>query len=120
MPYPNVDALDWNSLQPHYDALRTEPLNPDNADAWLQRWSDLASVLYEAQVQIQRAITENTADADADRQFQTLVEEILPRARIADQALRDRLLGTRRLHPCTGQTRIVPALRRRSAHLCRG
>ena len=89
MSFPKIDPLDWSTIQPHVDALLAAELTSENAAAWLQRWSDLASVLYEAQAQINRAITENTADAEADRRFKILVDEILPRARVADQALRE-------------------------------
>lgn len=92
MPYPQVDPLSWSSIQPHVDALLAADLTPANADAWLQRWSDLASVLYEAQSQIYREVSENTADEEADKRFQILVEQIIPQARVAEQALRDRLL----------------------------
>jgi oligoendopeptidase F len=93
MTFPQVNTLDWSTIQPHIDALLAAELTPTTAGAWLQQWSDLASVLYEAQSQINRRVTENTADEEADRQFLTFVEQILPQARIATQTLRDRLLS---------------------------
>ncbi len=93
MSFPQVDPLDWRTIQPHVDALLAAELTPAVADTWLQQWSDLASVLYEAQARINRKVTENTADIEADQQFLTFVEQIMPQARIADQALRDRLLA---------------------------
>ena len=53
MSFPQVDPLDWRTIQPHVDALLAAELTPATADAWLQQWSDLASVLYEAQMQHQ-------------------------------------------------------------------
>jgi oligoendopeptidase F len=93
MSFPQVDPLDWRTIQPHVDALLAAELTPATADAWLQQWSDLASVLFEAQAQINRKVTENTADEEADRQFMLLVEQIIPQTRVAEQALRDRLLA---------------------------
>ena len=84
MSFPQVDPLDWRTIQPHVDALLAAELTPATADAWLQQWSDLASVLYEAQSQINRKVTENTADEEADQQFMTFVEQIMPQARVAD------------------------------------
>ena len=84
MSFPQVDPLDWRTIQPHVDALLAAELTPATADAWLQQWSDLASVLYETQVQINRKVTENTADEEADRQFLIFVEQIMPQARVAD------------------------------------
>jgi oligoendopeptidase F len=92
MAYPQINPLDWSTVQPHVDALLAAELTPANADAWLQRWSDLASVLYEAQSRIYREVSENTADEAADRRFCILVEQIIPQARVSEQALRDRLL----------------------------
>ncbi len=91
--YPQLDPLDWSTIQPHVDALLAADLTPANTRAWLQRWSDLASVLDEANAQIYRAITENTADEVADARFKTLVKDILPAAALAEQALRRKLLA---------------------------
>lgn len=99
MTYPNADPFDWSSVQPYVDGLLSEQLTPETAAGWLQRWSDLASVLYQAQAQVQRETTEDTTDEAADRRFQILVEEILPRARVADQALKARLLSLEGLEP---------------------
>ncbi len=93
MPYPTLDPLDWSTIQPHVDALLAVELTSAGTDAWLQQWSDLAAVLYESGAQIQRAVTENTADKEAERRFLIHVEQIIPRAKVASQALRDKLLG---------------------------
>ena len=111
MSYPTMNPMDWNTVQPHVDALLAAELTPATADAWLQQWSDLASVLYETQAQINRKVTENTADEEADRQFLVFVEQIMPQARVADQALRDRLL-TLQAHGYTPGPTTVELLRR--------
>ena len=71
--------MDWSTVQPHVDALLAAELTPATADAWLQQWSDLASVLYEAQMRINRKLTENTADEEADKQFLVLSSRSCPR-----------------------------------------
>jgi len=111
MPYPELDPMDWRTIQPHVDALLAAELTPATADAWLQQWSDLASVLYEAQMRINRKVTENTADEEADKQFLVFVEQIMPQARVADQALRDRLL-TLQAHGYMPGSDTVELLRR--------
>jgi oligoendopeptidase F len=93
MSYPTLDPLDWSTIQPHVDALLAAELTPAGADAWLQQWSDLAAVLYESAAQIQRAVTENTADKEAERRFLIHVEQIIPQQKVASQALRDKLLA---------------------------
>ena len=111
MSFPQVQPLDWRTIQPHVDALLAAELTPATAAAWLQQWSDLASVLYEAQMRINRKLTENTADEEADKQFLVFVEQIMPQARVADQALRDRLLALQ-AHGYTPEPDSVELLRR--------
>ena len=91
MPYPKVDPLDWSTVQPHVDALLARELTPDSVQDWLQQWSDLESVLYETAAAIQRAVSENTADKEAERRFLLMVEHMLPQMKLANQALRDKL-----------------------------
>ena len=80
-PSPRLNPMDWRTVQPHVDVLLVAEFTPTSADAWLQHWSDLASVLYEAQALVNRKVSENTADEEADRQFLILVEQIMPQAR---------------------------------------
>lgn len=91
--YPHVDPLQWVSIQPHVDTLLQEEIDLASAADWLLRWSDLNSVLQEAGARIYRAVTENTADAVAEERFNRYVEEILPRFRVAEQALKRKLLA---------------------------
>jgi oligoendopeptidase F len=93
MTYPTLNPFDWDTIQPHVDRLLGAELHPAATEAWLQDWSDLSAVLYEAYAQIQREITENTADTEAEARFLTFTEKIQPPLRMADQALRDKLLG---------------------------
>jgi oligoendopeptidase F len=93
MPYPNINPLDWTTVQPHVDALLAADLSHDSVDPWLQQWSDLAAVLQESAAQIKRAVSENTADQEAEQRFLVLVEQIIPQTQLAEQALRDKLLA---------------------------
>ncbi len=111
MTYPKVDPLDWNTIRPYIDELLVADLSAAEAEAWLQRWSDLAAVLYEAQAQIQRAISENTADEEAERRFLVVVEQVLPRIRIAGQQLRGRLLALTGYVPAPDSAMLVRRFR---------
>ena len=97
--FPQVNALDWATVQPHFDALLAIELNAQTIDGWLQQWSDLEAVLEEAGAQIYREITENTADAAAEERFNLYVEQILPQAKIAVQALKQKLLAVEGYQP---------------------
>ena len=46
--FPQINALDWATVQPHFDALLAIDLNAQTIDNWLQQWSDLEAVLDEA------------------------------------------------------------------------
>ena len=93
MPYSDINPLDWSTVQPHVDALLATELSRDNAESWLQRWSDLTAILHESRSQIYRDVSENTADEEAEKRFLLFVEQIMPQAKIAAQALKNKLLA---------------------------
>ena len=63
-------------------------------------------MFHEAASGVQRAVSENTADKTAEERFLHLIEEILPKNRVAEQALRDKLLGVRGYTPAP-ETRLL-------------
>lgn len=91
--FSTIDPLDWRTIQPHVDALLAAPLTTQNEPVWLKGWSDLSAILYETRVQITRAVSENTADQEADARFKHFIGEIFPHLAQADQALRQKWLG---------------------------
>lgn len=93
LPYSSVDAGDWSTVQPHVDTLLAAPLDEAAVDGWLAQWSGLAAVLAEAGAQIYRDVTENTADAAAEQRFEHFIGQIEPQARVAEQALKQKLLA---------------------------
>jgi oligoendopeptidase F len=113
--YPTFDALDWASVQPRVDALLTAELTPQSAAGWLEQWGAVAAVLYEAQAQVYRDTMEDTTNADADRRFQILVNEILPKMRVAEQALRDKLLALEGYEPAPEHELLVRRFRAQAA-----
>lgn len=91
--YPDVNALDWNSIQPHIESLLAAELTPDTVRDWLQQWSDLESVLDEEVAWIYRGITENTADKEADARFKQIVQEVFPQWQKAEQQLKEKWMA---------------------------
>jgi oligoendopeptidase F len=90
--YPQIDPLDWQTIEPHFGALRDADLDASTASAWLLAWSNLEAALREAGAQIYREVTEDTADPEAEKRFNRFVEEIMPQARVAEQALKQKWL----------------------------
>jgi oligoendopeptidase F len=99
LSHPQVNVADWGSVQPHVDALLAAPLDEAAVDGWLRQWSALAETLAEAEAQIYRDVTENTADAAAEQSFTHFVSEIKPQSQIAEQALKQRLLAVEGYQP---------------------
>ncbi len=97
--YPQADASDWNTIQPHVDALLAVPLGADDVAGWLRQWSALNAVLEEAGAQIYREVTENTADAAAEQRFEHFMGAVMPKARVAEQALKQKLLAVPGFEP---------------------
>ncbi len=97
--YPKIDIMDWQSIQPHVDALLAAELTPKNVREWLQQWSDLESVLDEEMSWIYRAITENTADEEANARFQKVVGEVFPKWQVAEQQLNEKWVAVEGYKP---------------------
>jgi len=111
MTYSDVDPLDWSTVQPHVDELLSTELARDTVGSWLQQWSDLMAVLREARTQIYRDVSENTADKEAEARFLILVEQVLPQARVAEQALKDKLLAFKDYSPAANTVMLIKRFR---------
>ncbi len=99
-----VNPLDWTTIQPQFQELQTQALDASNVEDWLQRWSDLEALIYEANAKAYRAKMENTASHSAEAAFLYLLENILPPFSIAANQLKQKLLGFKEYQP-TSQTR---------------
>lgn len=92
-PLPTLDPLDWNTIQPVVDDLLATHLTPDTLAAWLGRWSDVEAHLSEFGFRAYRAMTEDTTDAEAEKRFMYVVEELNPKTQVASQNLKQHLLA---------------------------
>jgi oligoendopeptidase F len=111
MPYSDINPLDWGTVRPHVDALLATVLSHDNVESWLQQWSDLTAVLHESRSQIHREVSENTADEEAEKRFIVFVEQIMPQAKIADQALKSKLLAFEDYSPSADNAMMMKRFR---------
>ncbi len=93
MAFPQIEILDWETIQPHIERLQAVELNQDNVTAWLQDWSDLSAAAHEGSAAIYRAVSENTADAEAEARFNRLVGDIQPKFSAANQTLKQQFLA---------------------------
>jgi oligoendopeptidase F len=82
----------WSQFQPYYDHLATRPLDNDTVTAFLTDWTRLSERVDEVSQRLYVATTLNTADPEAERQFNTFLDEIFPLAQAAEQRLKEKLL----------------------------
>ncbi len=84
----------WSDLQPFYDDLEQRPLTTESLGAWLTDFTRLSELISEYGARLHVAVTCDTTDAEAERLFNTFVEQIEPQAEAAEQRLKEKLLAS--------------------------
>ena len=93
----NIQALlewTWADIEPFFHELQIFELDANSVDTWLKDWSDLTSYLDELFTRLYIATTQFTADREVERRFNIFIESIQPRVKVADQALKKKLLDS--------------------------
>jgi oligoendopeptidase F len=85
-----MNPHDFESLAPHYAALEKAPLDADSARDWLQGWSDLEATIAEASSRAYRARVEDTTNQEAENVYLNLIENVIPKVRLAENTLEQR------------------------------
>lgn len=109
------NPMQWETMQPRVDALLAVELTQENVGDWLREWSDLTALLYEAHAQVYREVSENTADEEADKRFHHLMDEILPKSQVAEQALKEKFLAFKEYQPTDETEQMVKRFRTEAA-----
>ena len=109
--YDTINAHDWGTVAPHFDALAGADLTAQDVAGWLGRWSDLEKVLGEAGAKASRAKSEDTADEAAQAAYLHYVQEIVPRWTVAAQALKTKMLAVPGYEPQPEHTQFLRRLR---------
>ncbi|MEZ4587895.1 MAG: M3 family oligoendopeptidase [Gemmatimonadales bacterium] len=78
-PSDIADAT-WADLEPCYRALEAEPLDRENVEPWLARWSGFEAILTEAISSAMIAYTCDTADSAKEEAHRRFSIEIAPKA----------------------------------------
>lgn len=105
--FDTIDGNDWHSLAPHYAALRDTELTPALIPDWLQRWSDLERIVWDARAWHKRARARDTRDVAARDAFQRFVETVFTPALAANQMLQTKLLAVEDWQPAPDQREFV-------------
>ncbi len=104
-------ADDWSSWKPYFDQLESEELSVENLPAWLEKWSDLEGHLREESLKAGRARDENTADKTAEETYKRFLSDIRPKASVAGQALRAKLLAVQNYEPAPDEVDLLLRMR---------
>ena len=106
-----LDPQDWSTVAPYFSALADEDLKADDVSGWLLRWSELEKVLGEAGSWANRAKSEDTTNAEAEKAYLNFVQQIVPAWSVAAQGLKTKLLGVPGYEPDQEHTQFLRRLR---------
>ena len=94
----SIDGLDiqlWSTYEPFYNDLLNRQLHNGDLRPWLDDWSRLSSLIWEAGAMIYIKKSLDTTNETAEQAFLDFVNNVQPRAAVADQALKERFLATK-------------------------
>lgn len=74
------DEATWDDISPYYEELAVRPLDDGNIDAWLDDWSRLESLIYEARARANFAYSCDTSDPKREETQLRFGTEITPKA----------------------------------------
>jgi len=96
LPSTAIEFKDWSwtQIEPYFIDLERRPLNEASVASWLADWSVLGNLLDEAYWRLYVASTVDTTDVTAERNYNRFLDEIRPRARAAEQKLKQKLLAS--------------------------
>jgi oligoendopeptidase F len=83
---------DWSQLKPYADDLLDQTLTPISLQSWMKEWSDLNRVISEIFARLLVATTLDTANQAARQRFDAFLDGIFTPSRVANQALKHKLL----------------------------
>lgn len=88
----NLLSWSWPEIEPYYRELAHRSLSSGNVDRWAADWSAVHSLVDEVYNRLYVASTADTADPEANRMFDSYLDEVQPRFKEAEQALKEKLL----------------------------
>jgi oligoendopeptidase F len=84
----------WPQIEPYFRDLNARPLDPATVTVFLTDWTRLSERLDEIHQRLFIATTLNTADHEAEQQFNTFLDEVYPAVQEAEQQLKEKLLAS--------------------------
>jgi oligoendopeptidase F len=93
----SIDGLEiqrWETYEVYYEDLLSRDFSHSDLQSWLDDWSKLSALVWEAGTAIYIRKSLDTADKEAEQAFLDFVNDVQPKASVADQALKKRFLST--------------------------
>jgi oligoendopeptidase F len=96
LPDKPDEFLDWNwsKITPIFEELQQRPIDRTNILAWLDDWSGISKLLDEIYWRLYDATAVDTSNKVAEERFTLFLDEIRPKARSAEQRLKEKLLAS--------------------------
>ncbi|MFN2211806.1 MAG: M3 family oligoendopeptidase [Anaerolineales bacterium] len=85
---------DWSKIEPIFEELQQRTIDETNILVWLEDWSDISKLLDEIYWRLYDATAVDTSNQTAEKQFTHFLDEIRPKARSAEQSLKEKLLAS--------------------------
>ena len=84
----------WSQIEPYFKSLSGQSLDENTISDWLADWSELSKLLDEVYWRLYDATAVDTADQEAEGKYKHFLDEIRPRAKAAEQKLKEKLLAS--------------------------
>jgi oligoendopeptidase F len=82
----------WMQIQPFFDVLESITLTSENLHDWMMKWSQLMSLVVEANARFLVGTTSDTANEELEAQFNTFLKDVFSRCKQADIDLKIKLV----------------------------
>lgn len=90
----NLLSWRWPEIEPYYRDLKERPLSAGNLDRWMADWSRIYSLVDEVYSRLYVASTANTADQEMKKLFDDFLDNVQPRFKAEEQALKEKILDS--------------------------
>lgn len=85
---------DWKRIEPIANGLLRRRVTARSVETWLADWSALARLIAESFNRLYIRTTTHTNDEAGQARFRKYSEEVMPKARTFEQAMKERLIGS--------------------------
>lgn len=88
-----INPRQWETFALYYDELAQRPLTVENRRQWLEDWSELSRLVWEAVATVYIEKSLDTADTEKEQIFLDVINQVMPPQQKAEQVLKERLLA---------------------------